>query len=416
MNHPKVSTAAVILKDKSHLIGYYSPPGLTTEELSSFVSGFLAPFMVPSIFVGLETMPTNVNGKTDKKFLSTLSITVEQQAPSTDAEKKMAEIWASVLKVPIDSISRHSSYFELGGDSLSSIKLLRRIQVEFPGADIGHAIFFKYPILSALSLLAVNAEIPDLSTSKEPSCTGYNIVCLHGQGSNAIHMEHQMSTLRKFLGDKVNFIYIQAPLPVAKSYLSQYYDDMQWFEWMTQNPQGPVVESMLSYVLEKIAAVGRVDGILGFSQGAILVSMLDRMASHGKCDRSWRFSVLCSAVALPSTRLPPSSLGLTPSILRRQQLDVPSIHVWGAKEEPRFHAGLKSQYLPERVMAVQHSGGHDLPKDEASAQALSHAILQIAESAAAVELRESKKKHAVLSKLSRVFKYVQNCMASEKEV
>jgi len=49
--------------------------------------------------------------------------------PSTDTEKRLAEIWADLLHAP--SISASDNFFDLGGHSLLAVLLLVRIQETF---------------------------------------------------------------------------------------------------------------------------------------------------------------------------------------------------------------------------------------------------------------------------------------------
>jgi acyl carrier protein len=48
------------------------------------------------------------------------------ETPRTLQEKRLAFIWADLLKIDVDTIGRQSTFFELGGDSLSAIKLVDR--------------------------------------------------------------------------------------------------------------------------------------------------------------------------------------------------------------------------------------------------------------------------------------------------
>ncbi|CAK4673711.1 unnamed protein product, partial [Aphanomyces euteiches] len=124
MQHPRVITAAAIVKNKTQLIGYFTPADVSTVELRQTVADILPTYMVPSIWVGLDNMPQNVNGKTDKKALEAMDIVIEVDIPETEEEKQMAQVWAKVLNVRVDEIGRNTSFIELGGDSISAIKVV----------------------------------------------------------------------------------------------------------------------------------------------------------------------------------------------------------------------------------------------------------------------------------------------------
>ncbi|KAF0704148.1 hypothetical protein As57867_007394, partial [Aphanomyces stellatus] len=74
MQHPLVISAAAIVKDNSHLVGYFSPATVSADELQEIVAGLLPVYMVPAVWVGLDTMPQNSNGKIDKNALEKLDI------------------------------------------------------------------------------------------------------------------------------------------------------------------------------------------------------------------------------------------------------------------------------------------------------------------------------------------------------
>ncbi|KAF0708424.1 hypothetical protein As57867_006338, partial [Aphanomyces stellatus] len=118
MQHPEVNTAAVIVKDKTHLVAYFTPVNVSTEDLQEFVASRLPVYMVPTVWVGLNVMPQNSNGKIDKKALEALDLEFDIEKLSTDAEKQMAAIWAQVMNVDECEIGRRTSFFALGGDSM----------------------------------------------------------------------------------------------------------------------------------------------------------------------------------------------------------------------------------------------------------------------------------------------------------
>jgi len=105
----------------------------------------LPPYMVPAFYVALEKLPLLPNGKLDRRALpATDAVAYRQQEfqePQGETERSIAAIWAEVLELPVDRISRHDNFFALGGHSLLAIRLISRIRtilnVELPI----HALF-----------------------------------------------------------------------------------------------------------------------------------------------------------------------------------------------------------------------------------------------------------------------------------
>ncbi len=83
-------------------------------------------YMIPNHFVMYESLPKSANGKIDRKMLmeKAMELTSNEtlSAPETPLEIKMAEIWKKLLNV--EEIGRDSSFFELGGDSLTAIRFI----------------------------------------------------------------------------------------------------------------------------------------------------------------------------------------------------------------------------------------------------------------------------------------------------
>ncbi|CAK4098096.1 unnamed protein product, partial [Aphanomyces euteiches] len=117
-------SAAAIFKDKTHLIGFYTPAHVDKESLHNVVSDQLPVYMVPAVWVGLDVMPMSTNDKIDKKALEQYDFEMEADDLVTENEHKLAKVWSEVLGVPLTSIRRQTSFFALGGDSISVITVV----------------------------------------------------------------------------------------------------------------------------------------------------------------------------------------------------------------------------------------------------------------------------------------------------
>ncbi|MCT9935260.1 amino acid adenylation domain-containing protein, partial [Planotetraspora sp. A-T 1434] len=135
LRHELVGEAATVVReDAGHrrLVGYVVPrPGgqpPDTSHLRDFVRGILPDYMVPSAFVTLDRLPLNSNGKLDRRALPAprwgATGSGDRVEPRTEAEKRLAEIWAGVLGV--DRVGVEDNFFELGGDSILSLQVVSR--------------------------------------------------------------------------------------------------------------------------------------------------------------------------------------------------------------------------------------------------------------------------------------------------
>ncbi|WP_405596962.1 phosphopantetheine-binding protein, partial [Pseudoalteromonas sp. Ld18] len=71
-------------------------------------------------------------------------------APQGETELILTEVWAHVLKLPSDKISRNANFFELGGHSLLVIKVMKAIELQFV-VPINIKHLFKYSSVEELA-------------------------------------------------------------------------------------------------------------------------------------------------------------------------------------------------------------------------------------------------------------------------
>jgi amino acid adenylation domain-containing protein len=132
-------------------------PAVSAGPLREYLRGRLPGYMVPEDFVFLERLPTTETGKIDR---AALPVPAESEQPSvhegtvatsadgaarTDVERRLLKIWREVLKRR--QISRHDSFFDLGGNSLRALVLISRIDSEF-GRTLPLASLLERPSLA----------------------------------------------------------------------------------------------------------------------------------------------------------------------------------------------------------------------------------------------------------------------------
>jgi amino acid adenylation domain-containing protein len=156
--HPAVHQAITIDREDSrgekHLVAYIVPSNSdkpSASDLRSYLSQHLADYMIPAVYIMLDTLPLKPNGKIDYQALPE-PLHVESEAPyvapRNDVERYLASVWVELLR--IERVSIHDNFFELGGHSLLAIQVIARIQkvlaVELP---LRH--FFQTPTIAGLA-------------------------------------------------------------------------------------------------------------------------------------------------------------------------------------------------------------------------------------------------------------------------
>ncbi|MDR1115794.1 MAG: amino acid adenylation domain-containing protein [Tannerella sp.] len=105
---------------------------LDDNYILGMIDKLLPQYMLPSFILHVEQIPVTPNGKTDRKSLPYIAgskqiIHSSSYVPPTGkAEKEMAKIWIQVLDIP--RIGIHDNFWEIGGDSIKSVRLVRELK------------------------------------------------------------------------------------------------------------------------------------------------------------------------------------------------------------------------------------------------------------------------------------------------
>lgn len=145
MQLSEIKDAVVVLcKDRAGddmLAGYYTAhSALSSARVKELLQQALPAYMVPKLLAQLEEFPLTPNGKTDRRALSErregADANREDQSagPKTSdtdnsTEQSMRAIWAKIFdRVPIGN---DSNFFDIGGDSLSLVRLQSMVTRQF---------------------------------------------------------------------------------------------------------------------------------------------------------------------------------------------------------------------------------------------------------------------------------------------
>nr|AHB82071.1 non ribosomal peptide synthetase [Jahnella sp. MSr9139] len=121
------------------------------QSVRAHLERSLPGYMVPSAFVRLEAFPLTPNGKVDRRALPApdrQARALDQVAPSTEDERRLAAIWADALG--LDSVGATADFFELGGHSLLATQVISRIRDAF-GIELPLRCVFEARTVQALA-------------------------------------------------------------------------------------------------------------------------------------------------------------------------------------------------------------------------------------------------------------------------
>jgi acyl carrier protein len=165
--HPDLQDVAVVTPasanytdgDGKASIGcYYTCNGseITEKQVRDFARDRLLPQVLSlTRFSRLDQMPLTANGKVNRRELAALFAAsetlivdpVQPVEPATVREQILA-MWEELLT--IEDVDNEANFFELGGDSMLAIRLLRRLREELhPEVKLGDV--YEFPTISQLS-------------------------------------------------------------------------------------------------------------------------------------------------------------------------------------------------------------------------------------------------------------------------
>lgn len=134
------------------LIAYLTIKSLErNDHFKTILAKNLPAYMIPGYFVIVEEFPINQNGKIDIAQLKELNDLVQYddlQPPETEIEKQLSTIWYKHLQS--DKIGIDQNFFEIGGHSLTAMKVASEIYHE-TGVNVPLKEFYIHPSIRELS-------------------------------------------------------------------------------------------------------------------------------------------------------------------------------------------------------------------------------------------------------------------------
>ena len=153
-----------------------------SQTVSSKLHEILPKYMVPTVFVPLEILPLTPTGKLNRKLLRNKAADLGKGLqefnpfsqkthcqPCTENEKRIQRICAQVLLSESKDINMNSSFFEMGGNSITAAELINRAR------EAGFS-FRAEQVFQQLSLAALAGHRGEKSTeegvsiAEQPTC------------------------------------------------------------------------------------------------------------------------------------------------------------------------------------------------------------------------------------------------------
>jgi thioesterase domain-containing protein/acyl carrier protein len=159
-SHEAVREAVVVVREvqetDKRLLAYVVVDEAAIEQTPAGLRGYLAEklpsYMVPSTIVMCDEIPLTPNGKVDVEALAKPEEILRSGsiAPRDAVELQLARIWGEILS--LDSVGVNDNFFDLGGNSMSAVRLMARVQKEF-GQGLPLSILFQQGTVEHLAAI-----------------------------------------------------------------------------------------------------------------------------------------------------------------------------------------------------------------------------------------------------------------------
>ncbi len=172
-----IDRSVVLVKENEsgqYLCGYYTGKETSSEELTAFMGARLTEYMVPGVFVYLDSFPMTGNGKVDKKNLPEPVAKTEERngaAAKNDLEKTFCDMFAKVLG--IKKVYADDDFFKLGGTSLSASKIAMNCMMQ--NISVSYSDVFTYTTPQKLAAFA-GGTVSGVEQPKEEKADSANEV------------------------------------------------------------------------------------------------------------------------------------------------------------------------------------------------------------------------------------------------
>ncbi len=166
LKHDLVKGAVLIVKEfngNKYLCAYLVlKEELPVREIRDYLAAYLPDYMIPAYFMRINQIPLTSNGKVDVKALPNIdgnNLETSRERPRNEIDEILLKAWEEILGSIKIGIS--DSFFEIGGDSLSVIRILASLYQHQFGLTIQD--FYKYKTIKNITdkILGTLMEDPE---------------------------------------------------------------------------------------------------------------------------------------------------------------------------------------------------------------------------------------------------------------
>ena len=200
--------AVALWPHPTRIVGFLAPLSADVAAVRRHLAATLPEYMMPALIFTVDALPLLPNGKLDRRLMKlspdepescvygregddadALSSDAREgsgESPATQTEIAVAEIWATLLRTPIETLSLGDCFLARGGDSLLMVMLSARLRDDLCVAVTVPAI------AAARTLLAVSRLVDAAPAAAPPARRG---AAAAAESTPASRLAHYTSTL-----------------------------------------------------------------------------------------------------------------------------------------------------------------------------------------------------------------------------
>ncbi|CAL0315551.1 unnamed protein product [Lupinus luteus] len=214
-----------------------------------------------------------------------------------------------------------------------------------------------------------------MESIREKTLKKPRLLCLHGFRTSAEILKKQINKWPQSVLEKLDLVFVDAPFPSqGKSDVEAFFDPpyYEWFQFNKEFTEYTNFDECLQYIEDCMIQHGPFDGLLGFSQGAILSAALPGLQEKGVALKKVAKVKLLIIIG--------GAMFKSPSVAEKAYsslITCPSLHFIGETDFLRQYSIELSESCVEPVV-VHHPKGHTIPRlDDKSAETVMNFIDKI---------------------------------------
>lgn len=199
--HPDIWESLVVIQpdaaDRQILTAYIVPLAhqtLSIAEIYNFIKQQVPAHMVPAAYISIAALPIAADGTIDVHALPLPDLSCQPEstifvAAQDEIESQLTQIWETTLG--IESIGITDNFFDLGGNSLTAVRLFTQIATTFD-RNLSLSVLLRANTIEQLAAVIREDLAPSWSPLVElqKGSSKQALFCIHGGGFNVLIYRH----------------------------------------------------------------------------------------------------------------------------------------------------------------------------------------------------------------------------------